>query len=176
MDKILKWGVPILLLVLVIKTFTGGGTILGATWAGGASHTNSKFDAVGGFSVNGTDVITSSTAAVFTSITNSGAISNTGSLTLGGGTAVTKISCASAIRNVGSMALNATTTFDFALTGVATSSNQTYSVGIATSSAQYISATAQPTSTAGFVTILLKNNGATWNVASSSYSVCLTQF
>lgn len=172
-------GGGLFLLAVILGAFSGGK--FGATWAGGTSHTNSKFDAVGGFSVNGTDVITSSTAGIFTSITNSGASSITGnetitgSLKVGGGTPVVKIACATSSQSLASLATNASTTFDVALTGAATSSNQVYSVGNATTTAQKLLYAANPTSTPGFVTVHIRNDGAAY-AGDSVFSVCYTQF
>jgi len=100
------------------------------------------------------------------------------SLTVNGGSAITKIKCATTSLSVGSVAIaTGTTAFDIALTGVSTSSNQAYFVGIASSGAQTIKLTANPTSTAGYLTVQVQNVGLTvWGGSTSTYSVCFMQF
>jgi len=75
--------VNVVALVAILGTLLiGGGTSLGGNYNGSTSHTYSKFDAAGGFSVDGTTVITSSTVATFTGLTVSGPVSGISTSTL----------------------------------------------------------------------------------------------
>lgn len=165
--KILDTVAVLALIGVLLLAWEAGGTPL----LGGTSHTASQFDAAGGFAVNGTAVITSALGGVFTSLTNSG------SEAIGGGTPIVKIQCASTTQNIASTIENATTTFDIALAGVSTSSNQAFWIGNATTTAgsKMLAYTVNPTSTAGFATVTLRPLGGTY-VGQSVFSVCYAQF
>lgn len=99
---------------------------------------------------------------------------------VGGGTPITNMACASRSYNLGSITAWATSSVPFTLTGISTSSNQTFQFGFATSSAgfdalQFLGVIASSTNNAA--NAYVRNNASTTlSSATTTYSLCFTQF
>ena len=179
-NKILSYSsvaIQTITLILVAMFVFGGSS---ASLAGTTNY--DQLDTTDGYSVDGTSVINGSgvwtgtiTSANTVALTGTFSVANT--FTLGsGGTANTKDVCATTSTSVGSLVSNATGTFSMALTGATSSQNQSYYGGVATSGAQMVDLSFSPSSTTGFVQVLVHNLGGTWSGATSTYSVCYRQF
>ena len=182
--KILDTATIVALVLSIAALLSAGGVQLGGNYNGSTSHTFSKFDAAGGFSVEGTTVISSSTAFTATSLSVSGlssivGLTNSSGTMLGGGTAITKDGCANKSQTIASLAANTTSTFDIVLSGVSTSSNQVYFLGVATSTyTGNLLFLPRPTSTAGYLTVYVYNptSSPAMAVTTTTFSACYLQF